>query len=120
MQKLYNDPSHKELRRLLRKKSTIYERALWDYLRGRRLGRLKFRRQYGVDRFVLDFYCPKLRLAIEIDGPIHEEADSRDYDKDRDTFLKAHNIHVLHFSNEELKTNLAKVIHRIEFFDSPS
>jgi very-short-patch-repair endonuclease len=119
MKKLYNDPSHKELRRHLRKKSTTYERALWDYLRGRRLGRLKFRRQYGVDRYVLDFYCPKLRLAIEIDGPIHEETGSRVYDRERDAFLQAHNIHVLRFTNEELKTNLAKVIHRIEQYDPP-
>ncbi|QQR61336.1 DUF559 domain-containing protein [Candidatus Uhrbacteria bacterium] len=120
MQKLYNDPSHKELRRQLRRESTIFERALWEYLRDRRLGGMKFRRQYGVDRYVLDFYCPKTRLAIEIDGPIHEERDTECYDKERDAFLQAHNIHVLRFTNEELKTNLKHVIQCIEGYDSPS
>ena len=64
----YNLSEQKEFRRDLRKGMTSAEVVLWKMLSGRRLEGLKFRRQFGVGPYVLDFYCPELRLAIELDG----------------------------------------------------
>ena len=59
--------------RRLRARETVSERVLWGALRDRGVGGYKFRRQHPVGIFVLDFYCEALRLAIEIDGPIHND-----------------------------------------------
>ncbi len=61
---LYNNPKGKEVRRKLRKESTSQEKILWEHIRNNKLG-LKFRRQYGIGGYILDFYCPAKRLAIE-------------------------------------------------------
>ena len=70
---LYNDPSAKLDRRRLRKNATNAERKSWSILRSRRIAGLKFFRQYSVGPYILDFYCPEQRLAIEIDGGQHAD-----------------------------------------------
>jgi very-short-patch-repair endonuclease len=78
--------------RYLRKNQTPSEQRVWSYLRANRLG-YKFRRQYPIEALVLDFYCPYLKLAIEVDGEdFHNEADSMT----RDLQLGAHGIAVHH------------------------
>ena len=71
-----------ELARRLRREPTQAERVLWQALRGRMLGGFKFRRQHIVAGFVVDLYCPTARLAIEVDGPVHES--QQHYDEARD------------------------------------
>ncbi len=59
---------------------TYCEKIVWTHLRKRQLGH-RFLRQYSVDQFVIDFYCPELKLAVEIDGDVHEIPEQKDYDK---------------------------------------
>ena len=69
--------------RALRDRQTPTEAVMWQALRGRRAGGWKFRRQHAVGRFVLDFYCHALRLAVEIDGGIHNSAEQTALDHER-------------------------------------
>src|SRR6266850_1379197 len=59
--------------RHLRRNATRYERILWRHLRNRKFDNWKFRRQHPVDRYILDFYCPEARIAIELDGGGHND-----------------------------------------------
>ena len=72
-----NKPQTKERRQELRNKSTKAEKLIWNLVRNNRLG-CKFCRQYSFDNYVVDFYCPKKKLAIEIDGGIHEKSQKYD------------------------------------------
>ncbi len=85
--------------RRLRKRQTGAERALWRRLRGKRLGGLKFRRQHVVGRFIVDFYCHECRLAVELDGSQHGEAEARRRDAARTAFLESRGVAVVRYSN---------------------
>lgn len=91
----------KQRRRDLRRKATPAEKHLWNYLRQRRLLGWKFVRQYSIDSFILDFYCPQARLAIELDGGHHNQPTQREYDQARTAYLNHHGIRVLRFWNHE-------------------
>ena len=95
----------------LRVRETSAEALLWDALRGRRLDGLKFRRQHPVGPFVLDLCCPDCRLAIELDGGVHEGQGDRD--ADRDAMLTAAGYRVLRFPNEAVHNHLAEVLDSI-------
>lgn len=110
---LYNHPLYKEHRKLLRRKASDAERLLWCSLKSRRLFGFRFRRQYGAGRYVLDFFCPQTRLAIEIDGPIHLKQVQIILDKKRDTFLKGLNITVLRFTNDDVVNRYDEVLRKI-------
>ena len=68
---LFNLKTQKQIRKNLRKQEVESEKILWWKLRNRQLGDYKFRRQFGINKYIVDFYCPKLKLAIEIDGATH-------------------------------------------------
>lgn len=110
----YNSPTLKVRRRTLRKKSTDAERALWQRLRGRQFHGLKFLRQYSVGPYVVDFYCSKQRLAIELDGSQHMETDVENRDKQRSRYLRSHKIQVLRFWNNEVFQNIEGVLQKVE------
>ena len=95
---LNNLPELKTFRRELRNQLTPAEAKMWDYLKGKKLDGHKFRRQHSVGPFILDFYCPDERLAIELDGQVHLFA--QDYDRERDLFLAHFGILVLRFENK--------------------
>ncbi|MFA4873219.1 MAG: endonuclease domain-containing protein [Patescibacteria group bacterium] len=109
----YNDRELKSLRRTLRKNFTDQERLLWSKLRNRQLDGHKFYRQYGVGRYVVDFYCPEKRIVIELDGGHHTEKTNLQLDAERDKALNTLNIRVLRFWNHEVKTNLYGVLETI-------
>jgi len=88
----------------------VPEVLIWQKLRDRQINGLKFRRQYSVGNFILDFYCPELRLAVEIDGESHYLAGSRSADRSRDNFIKSNNIEILRFTNKEITDNLNGVL----------
>jgi len=96
------DPEPLAFRRSLRRDSTDAEQRLWRVLRDRRLAGVKFRRQHPVGRYVLDFYCPALRLAIELDGGQHFEPQEIRRDAARTAYLEALGIRVLRFTDREL------------------
>lgn len=102
MGKIYNRLQDKKKRQKLRHNSPKPERELWELLKGKKLNGYKFRRQYGVGPFVIDFYCPKLKLAIEIDGDSHFEDGVEEYDKRRQKYIEKYGIHFLRFSNEDV------------------
>ncbi len=110
---LYNDPDLKSLRRTLRRNQTEAERILWSELRDRRLLGYKFFRQYGVGRYILDFYCTSARLAIELDGSHHGQKKQRLKDRERTYFLEECSIKVIRFWNYEIYQNIAGVIEAI-------
>ena len=95
----------------LRQEATPAEQVLWNALQSRRLDGHKFRRQHPVGRFILDFYCAKSRLCIELDGEIHEQ--QRERDMARDTTLLSHGIITLRFTNEQVFTDLDGVLQAI-------
>ena len=109
-----NHPATKEYRRLLRMTETPTERMLWKELKGKQLEGYRFRQQHGFGPYVLDFYCPSLRLCIEIDGEVHVEDRVKQKDEERTIFLKENRIKVLRFRNEEVEQNIGNVLERIK------
>jgi very-short-patch-repair endonuclease len=74
------------------------EALLWEHLRDRRLGGFKFRRQYAMDGFILDFYCAQAKLVVELDGASHIGRES--YDRDRTIWLEVCDLEVVRYPNE--------------------
>jgi len=98
--------------RELRKELTEAEKVLWKYLRDRRFFNKKFRRQHVFRGFILDFYCPEGKLAIELDGPIHLK--QKDYDLLRQNCIEELGIRILRFKNSDLKNNLKNALQTIK------
>ena len=97
--------------RKLRRKQTDAERKLWFLLRDRRLGGWKFRRQFPIDRFVVDFFCVDAHLIIELDGGQH--ALRVDADANRTRILEAMGYLVLRFWNNDVMQNIDGVVEEI-------
>jgi very-short-patch-repair endonuclease len=113
MTKLYNQSSEKDKRQALRKDMPPAEKMVWAKLRNQQLESCKFRRQYSIDRFVVDFYACELRLAIEIDGDSHYEEGIPEYDRERQMFLESKGTNVLRFTNQEVYQNIDGVVEKI-------
>jgi len=96
-------------RKKLRNKLTPQEVILWSRLKNSQLG-YKFRRQYSVGNYILDFYCPKARLGIEIDGSQHFETKAIEYDTIRSQSLSKAGIQILRFTNTEVNTSIEQVM----------
>ena len=95
----------------LREALTPAEQVLWEALRDKKLNGLKFRRQHPVEQFILDFYCPLHKLAVELDGSVHNTR--AEQDAARTAHLAAHGCQVIRFRNEEVLTALPSVLERI-------
>jgi very-short-patch-repair endonuclease len=74
----------------------------------------KFRRQYSVDQYVIDFYCPELKLAIEVDGDSHFSPLARIYDSQRQHHIESFGIRFLRILNEDVYFNMDAVLDEIE------
>ena len=110
----YNKASEKANRKKLRGNSTETENILWEYLRNKKLDELKFKRQYSIDHYVLDFYCPELKLAIELDGKIHLKKEVKNHDENREGYLSEFGIKILRIKNEMVLTDIEKALEIIE------
>ena len=115
-----------ERAKALRNNMTDAERKLWDELKGNKLSGFKFRRQHPVQRFIVDFYCHKLALVIEIDGEYHQTKTQKELDKERTEILNLNGFMVIRFSNkqvlesiEEVKLEVKEVIQSIEESSKP-
>jgi len=95
----------------LRRKMTPSETALWDVLRNREYRDLKFRRQVNIGPFIADFLCKQHMLIVEIDGSVHD--DRKEYDEDRDLYLKEHGYSVLRVKNEDVSQDIDGVLLQI-------
>ena len=111
---IHNERDQKLLRQSLRNNATSAEAILWRALKGKQVGGLKFRRQFGVGPYVLDFYCPEIRLGIELDGGIHKMGNTYEYDERRTRFLAENRINVLRFDNEVVYNNIEGIIEAIK------
>jgi very-short-patch-repair endonuclease len=113
MTKLYNLSKQSGLRRALRREMSPPEAKVWSRLRGRQILGYKFRRQFGIGPYVLDFYCPELKLAVEVDGESHFQAGADERDVERQTFIESFGIQFLRFTTVEVGKNLEGILQRI-------
>lgn len=102
-----------QIRKDLRNNATEAESTLWQHLKGRQVAGRKFRRQHSIGFFVLDFYCPSDRLAIEVDGDVHDTPDAMAHDEERQNAIETLNITVLRFRNDDVLHRIEQVLARI-------
>lgn len=113
MTKHFNRKEMQKRRRQLRNNMTYCEKLVWMYLRKRQM-KQRFLRQYSIDCYVIDFYCPKFKLAVEVDGDVHDSVNQKEYDKNRQDYLESYGITFLRITNEELISNSEKSFKKIE------
>ena len=111
MTKIFNRYNRRSIRKNLRNKLTFYEIILWSKLKNRQINNRKFRRQHGIGNYIVDFFCPELKLVIEVDGANHSfDEKSEQYDTERKKYIESQGIKVIRFGNNEIKDNLIGVL----------
>jgi very-short-patch-repair endonuclease len=103
----------KQLSRQLRANMTDAERQLWSKVKMRRLKGYQFYRQKPIGDYIVDFFCPKAKLVIEIDGSHHLVGETIDYDRIRDDYMSSLGLRVLRFANADVLTHTDSVVERI-------
>ena len=96
----HNQKHLKKYRKELRNNLTSAEARLWSMLKNKQLEGRKFRRQHSIDNYIVDFYCPEEKLAVELDGQVHDNPVTEKYDNIRDSVLKNYGLKVLRFENK--------------------
>ena len=91
--------------RKLRKNQTKEEQKLWSKLKDRKIFKYRFRRQYPIDPYIVDFYCSKTKLVIELDGSQHNDDKDKEYDKRRTKYLERKGLKVSRFWNHEINNH---------------
>jgi very-short-patch-repair endonuclease len=109
-ERIYNNKGVKSLRKELRNNSTPAESAMWELLRAGRLDGTKWRRQYSIGKYIVDFYCPKARLCVELDGDTHFTMQGDLYDLERTEYINSLGISILRFENREIWDNPERVL----------
>ncbi len=102
----------RDVARRLRREATGAEQVLWDLLRGRRCYGYRFLRQRAIGVYVVDFYCPALHLAVEVDGAIHDREDVWQNDAHREAWLQERGVMVMRLSNEDVFQSEPDIIYR--------
>ena len=113
VKKNHNKTHLKSIRKKLRTEGTSAEAELWKHISKRKLSGRKFRRQHSVGNFILDFYCPSEKLAIELDGEYHYWQEGMDKDLKKEMYLNEHSIKVLRFENKWVFLDLENVLKNI-------
>jgi very-short-patch-repair endonuclease len=98
--------------REMRRKPVSTEDLFWSYVRNRKLGGHKFKRQFLIEPFIADFVCVEKMLVVELDGALH--ADRKEYDADRDRFFESQGYEVMRFSNEAFAGDVSTILKTIE------
>jgi very-short-patch-repair endonuclease len=119
MKFLRNDPTLEQRRRELRRNQTEAEKTLWAHLRNKQFYGMKFFRQYSIGPYILDFYCPTMRLAVELDGGQHNLCESKEYEAVRSEYLKAQGVEVLRFWNHEVLLDMESVLSELALKITP-
>lgn len=104
----------RDFARQLRREQTSAEERAWQLLRNNQFMGLKFRRQHVIEGFVVDFYCDEHRLAIEIDGGVHNRKMNRDYDALRQIEIESEGIKFIRITNEEIEKDESVVLEKIK------
>lgn len=110
---IFNQKKQKVLRSNLRRSLTKGEIVLWNKLKGGQLP-YKFRRQHGIAKYVADFYCPKLKLVIEVDGLSHDDVEQIKNDQTRQRYFETLGLTVQRFTSQEVFNNIIGVIDEIK------
>jgi len=92
----------------------VAEKLLWSQLNRNQLLGLQFRRQHPINRFIADFFCPKIKLVIEVDGSIHDIPEYQAHDIGRSEVLNDFGITVIRFTNEQILNEIDSTIKQIE------
>ena len=103
----------KKYSRQLRKDVTDAEKALWSKIRGKQMKGCQFYRQKPIGNFIVDFYCPKANIVIELDGGQHYNVDGKARDIHRVAYIEDMGLRVLRFSDRDILKNLESVIEKI-------
>ncbi len=112
-----NTPEMKQYRRELRNHSTTAEKVLWKLIKGKQIEGLRFRRQFSIGNYILDFYCPSLQLAIELDGEYHNDEHTFEKDQTRvQMLLDKYHIQTLRFENKIVLQQPETIINSIILF----
>lgn len=93
---------------------TKTESIFWEGVRGKQLLGLRVKRQYGIGPYILDFYIPGKRIAIEIDGGVHQVPEIKVKDKNKDAFLSENGISVIRIDNEEVINDRKEIIESLK------
>ena len=112
---VYNHKEYKTIRRNLRKQEVGAEKILWSRLRNKQQ-EFRFRRQYGIGKYIIDFYCPKLKIALEIDGATHSEDEEIKNDLAREKFLNRFGVKIRRYTNNDVYNSLESVLTDIHEF----
>ena len=111
--KIHYNPKLKQRARELRKNSTLSEVLLWEELKSRKMLGYKFLRQKPIGNYIVDFFCNKLKMVIEIDGDSHTE-EKFEYDINRQKWLESSGVNVLRFDDLKVKNDMDNVLSAIE------
>ncbi|MBI5780038.1 MAG: endonuclease domain-containing protein [Planctomycetes bacterium] len=110
--KIHYNNKLKLLARQLRRQSTVSEILLWRHLKNKQMKGYDFHRQKPIDEYIVDFFCPKLNLIIEIDGETHSE--KAEQDRLREQKLMSSGFYIVRFLDKDVKQNIEGVLHLIE------
>jgi very-short-patch-repair endonuclease len=113
MPNIHNRKTLEPFRKNLRNNSTSAEATLWNYLKGKQLGK-KFRRQHSIGNYIVDFYCATHRVAVELDGARHFTQEGIQYDAKRTAYLETLNVKVIRFENARVFEDIEKVLNEIK------
>jgi very-short-patch-repair endonuclease len=116
MNKIFYNPKLKGLARQLRNRSTKAEIKLWNFLKRKQLMSYDFHRQKPLDNYIVDFFCNKLRLAIELDGYTHGFEEVFERDEVKAQKLRELGITVLRFTDDDVMNNIDNVLRSIQEF----
>ena len=116
-ERLYTRKEKLPERKHLRNNSTAAESTLWKALRCRQIDGLKFRRQHSIGAYIMDFYCPEIKLCIELDGNVHDDYLQHHSDIIRTKFINEQGITIFRFSNECVYHNPDQIIEAIRNFN---
>jgi len=111
---IFNRKKYKKQRRSLRNNPTMPETLLWKHLRNSAIG-YKFRRQHSIGNYIVDFYCPKVSVVIEVDGYVHGEEKQRQKDVWRQKYIENQGIHVVRYTNEQILFDIDVVLQHIRW-----
>lgn len=107
------DRNLRDRSRKMRRNPTEAEALLWKFLRRKKLDGTQWYRQKPIEGYIVDFYCPQRRLVVEADGTQHFSKEGQEHDAERNSFLVAHKLKVLRFSNQEILKHIDSVLERI-------
>ncbi len=114
--KVVNRKELKGLRRGLRRNLTPAEATLWSQLKAGKLDGISWRRQFSVGDYILDFYCPKYKICIELDGASHYTMQGDADDLNRTEFLNSKGIRVIRFENRDIWNNIDEVLDTVKMY----